>query len=62
MNQLISAAETKYKVGKGLQQDVLRAQLELSKLIDKKITLHQKRLSLASKLNTFRTYAKMTFL
>jgi outer membrane protein TolC len=52
MQQLISAAETKYKVGKGVQQDVLRAQLELSKLIDKKITLHQKRLSLASQLNT----------
>jgi outer membrane protein TolC len=52
MQQLISAAETKYKVGKGVQQDVLRAQLELSKLIDKKITLHQKRLSLAAKLNT----------
>jgi outer membrane protein TolC len=52
MKQLISAAETRYRVGNGLQQDVLRAQLELSKLMDQNITLRQKRSSLAAKLNT----------
>jgi len=52
IRQLISVAETKYGVGKGLQQDVLRAQLELSNLMDKEISLRQKRLTLASKLNT----------
>ncbi|HKI45294.1 MAG TPA: TolC family protein [Balneolales bacterium] len=52
IKQLISVAETKYSVGKGLQQDVLRAQLELSSLMDKEISLRQKRSSLAGKLNT----------
>ena len=36
LRQFIEVAETKYTTGKGLQQDVLLAQLELSKLIDKK--------------------------
>ncbi len=52
IKQLISVAETKYSVGKGLQQDVLRAQLELSNLTDKGISLRQKRSTLASRLNT----------
>lgn len=38
-HQLIDIAQTKYKVGKGLQQDVLLAQLELSKLKDEKLNL-----------------------
>ncbi|NQY26205.1 MAG: TolC family protein [Piscirickettsiaceae bacterium] len=37
LRQFISIAQTKYKVGQGLQQDVLLAQLELSKLIDRDI-------------------------
>ncbi len=52
IKQLISVAETKYSVGKGLQQDVLRAQMELSTLMDKEISLRQKRSSLSGKLNT----------
>ncbi|MDQ6989438.1 MAG: TolC family protein [Mariprofundaceae bacterium] len=39
LRQLIRIAHTKYKVGKGLQQDVLLAQLELSKLLDVEIQL-----------------------
>ncbi len=35
----IRIAEIKYKLGKGLQQDVLLAQLELSKLLDVEISL-----------------------
>ncbi|HEB49849.1 MAG TPA: TolC family protein [Desulfobulbus sp.] len=35
----VGAARTKYAVGKGLQQDVLLAQLELSKLLDREIAL-----------------------
>jgi cobalt-zinc-cadmium efflux system outer membrane protein len=34
MEQFVRVAETKYKTGSGLQQDVLRAQVELSKLDD----------------------------
>jgi len=37
--QLIDVAQAKYKVGKGSQQDVLLAQLELSKLKDEKLNL-----------------------
>lgn len=39
LGQFIEVARTKYETGKGLQQDVLLAQLELSKLIDQKIQL-----------------------
>ncbi len=37
LRQFITVAKTKYETGEGLQQDVLLAQLELSKLIDQKI-------------------------
>ncbi len=40
LRQFVDVAQTKYKVGKGLQQDVLLAQLELSKLHDQTINLH----------------------
>ena len=49
--QFIQIARTKYKVGKGLQQDVLLAQLELSKLTDREIQLRQKRKAANSRLN-----------
>jgi len=39
LRQLIRIAEVKYQVGKGLQQDVLLAQLELSKLDDAVISI-----------------------
>ena len=34
LRQFIQIARTKYEVGKGLQQDILLAQLELSNLLD----------------------------
>jgi outer membrane protein TolC len=37
--QLVAIAQAKYKVGKGTQQDVLLAQLELSKLKNEKLNL-----------------------
>lgn len=49
--QFVSVAQTKYKVGKGLQQDVLLAQLELSKLLDAKIDLQNTRQNQVSRLN-----------
>jgi outer membrane protein TolC len=51
LRQLVNVAQTKYKVGKGLQQDVLLAQLELSKLHDKKINLRGMRHNQAVRLN-----------
>jgi len=41
--QFVSIAQTKYQVGKGLQQDVLLAQLELSKLLEVKLKLENMR-------------------
>ena len=37
LKSFVKVAQVKYKTGKGLQQDVLLAQLELSKLLEKKI-------------------------
>lgn len=39
LRQFVKIAQTKYEVGEGLQQDVLLAQLELSKLLDKELKL-----------------------
>jgi len=51
MEQFIHMAETKYKTGSGLQQDVLRAQVEISKLEDEFIMWKQKRISVTARLN-----------
>lgn len=51
LRQFIQVAITKYEVGDGLQQDVLLAQLELSKLIDQKIKLQAVRRNQAIRLN-----------
>ena len=51
LRQFIEVARTKYEVGDGLQQDVLLAQLELSKLIDQKIKLTAVRRNQAIQLN-----------
>jgi cobalt-zinc-cadmium efflux system outer membrane protein len=51
MRELLDVARKKYEVGKGLQQDVLLAQLELSKLLDKEIELKGMRSHTNIKLN-----------
>ncbi|MBW1979889.1 MAG: TolC family protein [Deltaproteobacteria bacterium] len=51
VNQLLRVAETKYASGQGLQQDVLQAQVESSKLLDEKIVLQKKRRTLEDRLN-----------
>ncbi len=51
LRQFITVAQTKYETGKGLQQDVLLAQLELSKLLDQEIQLEALRRNQAIKLN-----------
>ncbi len=38
LRQLVQIAEAKYRVGTGLQQDVLRAQVELTALLDEKLS------------------------
>lgn len=51
LEQLEQAAEARYRVGEGLQQDVLRAQVELSILLGRLASLDQMRQSAAASLN-----------
>jgi len=52
MRNFVQIAQTKYEVGSGLQQDVLLAQLELSRLLDRELRLQGMRRSSRAKLNS----------
>ncbi len=45
-------AETRYAVGEGIQQDVFKAHVEVSKMVDELIMLSQRKKVLEAKLNT----------
>ncbi len=51
MRDFVEIAQTKYRVGNGLQQDVLLAQLELSRLLDRELRIIGLRRSAQSELN-----------
>ncbi|NOY61708.1 MAG: TolC family protein [Gammaproteobacteria bacterium] len=51
LEQFVNVAETRYTVGRGLQQDILLAQLELSKLSDSAIRIHNRRENEVVRLN-----------
>jgi len=51
LKQFITIAESKYSVGKGIQQDVLKAHVELSKIMDELIELRQLQANETAKLN-----------
>ena len=51
LNQLLRVSETRYATGQGLQQDVLQAQVEMSKLLDEQITLGKKCRTLEDRIN-----------
>ena len=53
LEAFLRIAETKYSVGRGVQQDILKAQVELSKLLERIISLREKRNSLKARLNHF---------
>lgn len=50
LSRLLGEAETRYATGKGLQQDVLQAQVEQSMLVDERITLERKRRTLEGRI------------
>ena len=52
LEQFVTITETKYSVGKGLQQDVLKAQVELTKIMDELIRLDRRRETEQARLNT----------
>ncbi|MCX5895038.1 MAG: TolC family protein [Proteobacteria bacterium] len=51
MTKFVEIAQKKYEVGKGLQQDILKAQVEQSKFIERLIELEQKKQSYSAELN-----------
>ncbi len=54
LEKLAQIAGEKYRVGEGLQQDVLRAQVELSRILQRLTVLRQQRQTLVARLNTLR--------
>ena len=52
LEDLVRIAETRYATGGGMQQDVLQAHLEISRMVDELIVLNQKRRALAARLNS----------
>lgn len=52
LEKFASIAEEKYKVGKGLQQDVLRAQVEVSRILQRLTILRLRRHTLEAQLNS----------
>ncbi|HZV82177.1 MAG TPA: TolC family protein, partial [Geobacteraceae bacterium] len=51
LEDFVTIAETKYSVGQGAHQDIYKAGLEKSKMLDMRITLQQQRRSLEANLN-----------
>jgi outer membrane protein TolC len=52
LSMLAKISETKYSVGEGIQQDVLKAQVELSKVVEESINLKQQKETIKAELNT----------
>lgn len=53
LQDFIRIAETKYSVGKGIQQDVLKAYVELSKMKEKLISLKEQEAVLKARINSY---------
>lgn len=51
LEEFVHIAEAKYSVGSGIQQDVLKAHVQISKALEELITLKQKRTTSESRLN-----------
>ncbi len=52
LEQFVTIAETKYSVGKGIQQDVIKAQVELSKIMNELIVLNKRKETEKGRLNS----------
>jgi outer membrane protein TolC len=52
LEKFAKISEARYSVGKGIQQDVLKAQVEISKLIDQLTVLEQRRQTAVAKINS----------
>lgn len=54
LERLAKVAEIRYSVGKGAQQDMIRAQIELTRLTERQTMLEQARRTLEAQLNSLR--------
>ncbi len=52
LQQFVEISEAQYKVGKGAQQDVIKAQVEVSRLLDRLAVLDQERETAQARINT----------
>ncbi len=52
LNRLTKIAETRYEAGKGLQQDVLKGQVELSQLLERITILSEEEQTAVARINT----------
>ena len=53
LQKLSSISEARYRVGKGMQQDVLRSQVEITMLLQRVTVLEQQRATAQARLNAF---------
>lgn len=53
LEKLSKIAEARYRVGKAMQQDVLRSQVEISLLLERLTVLEQQRATAQARINTF---------
>ncbi|MGA2466023.1 MAG: TolC family protein [Thermodesulfobacteriota bacterium] len=60
LENFVKIAETRYAVGEGIQQDVLKAHVEVSRMLDELIMLEQKRRALEAKLKALLNRAPET--
>lgn len=51
LEELVKITQTRYALGQGIQEDVIRNQVEISKMLDDLIMLDQQKRALAAKLN-----------
>ncbi|MGA2629406.1 MAG: TolC family protein [Terriglobia bacterium] len=54
LEQLAQVSQIRYSVGKGVQQDIIRAQVELTRLSERQTMLEQTRRTLEAQLNSLR--------
>jgi outer membrane protein TolC len=52
LENFLEIARTRYTVGKGIQQDVMKAEVELSRMIEKLVMLKQQKTTATAQLNT----------
>ena len=51
LEELSKITQTRYALGRGIQEDIIRIQVEISKMLDELIMFEQKKLSLEARLN-----------